>query len=176
MSQQQPDPLAFDPPPSKDDQAGWAQAERKALQFPGLFLERAKDLNEHRRELKGLRAEHDRVSGFVVRTLITVADNCQATLAQCREDGDVAASALAGVRRSVLALLEELHVFPVDLLGHTYEDVLVDGQNVEDPFDVQASTQSGKTSEVKVTAVIRDLWVRRREGYVEVLRRGLVTC
>jgi molecular chaperone GrpE (heat shock protein) len=178
MSQTQPDPLAFDPPGEEAPQK-WAAAEKACLKFPERFLALAKELNECRRDLKEVRAERDRVSGFLFRNLISLIDNCRQTLTHSSGEGEQPApeaAALAGVERSVLYLLEQLGVFPVDLHGHTYEDVIVDGQKVEDPFEVQSSTQTGKISEVKVNAVISDLWVRRRNGSVEILRRGLVAC
>jgi molecular chaperone GrpE (heat shock protein) len=176
MSQPQPDPLAFDPPGEEAPQK-WAAAEKACLKFPERFLALAKELNECRRDLKEVRADRDRVSGFLVRNLISLIDNCRQALAHSgRDEPTPEAAALAGVERTVLYLLEQLGAFPVDLHGHTYEDVIVDGQKVEDPFEVQSSTQTGKISEVKVTEVISDLWVRRRNGSVEILRRGLVAC
>jgi hypothetical protein len=174
----QPDPLAFDPP-GEDAPQKWAAAEKACFKFPERFLAMAKELNECRRELKEARGERDRISGFLVRNLISVIDNCRQALAHKPAqpgEGNVEASTLASVERTVLYLLEQIDVFPVPLLGHTYEDVLVDGQKVEDPFEVQSSTQTGKISEVKVTEVISDLWVRRRNGAVEILRRGRVAC
>jgi hypothetical protein len=172
----QPDPLAFDPP-GEDAPQKWAAAEKACLKFPERFLALAKELNECRRDLKEVRADRDRISGFLVRNLISVIDNCRQALAhEPADEANLEASTLAGVERTVLYLLEQLDVVPVPLLGHTYEDVLVDGQKVEDPFEVQSSTQTGKISEVTVTEVISDLWVRRRNGSVEIMRRGRVAC
>jgi hypothetical protein len=83
---------------------------------------------------------------------------------------------LGSIHRSILYLLEELGAVRIELVGHTYDDVIVDGEKIEDPFVVLEATQKGKQTEVRVREVVEDLWVTRRHGRVEVLRRGTVLC
>ena len=80
------------------------------------------------------------------------------------------------MQRSVLYILEELGVRRIDLIGHTYDDVVVNGQKIDDPFVVLESVQKGKTSEISVRTVIDDLWILDRDGFPEVLQRGQVNC
>jgi hypothetical protein len=88
----------------------------------------------------------------------------------------ITALGLASVYRSLLSLLEELGAVPFDLLGHRYTDVAVDGQALEDPFEIAEASGTGKARDAVVREVIQDLWVLRRNGTVRVLRRGLVNC
>jgi hypothetical protein len=174
------DPLAF--PPPTDARGDAVAAERESLKFPARFLKKARELKAARDELREALAENsrlrDRLDGFVVRHLIAVVDNCRPVLAAANEDGPASPEALsvASVYRAVLHLLEELGAVPVELLGRTYTDVTVDGQTIDDPFDVIEAEQKGKTADVRVSEVIHDLWVRRSNGRVEVLRRGKVNC
>jgi len=184
---QPPDPLDF-PPPGRAPAGNPVVAVREALKLPARLLRKAQELKDGRDQLQAAWDEsnriRDRLDGFVVRNLIQMADNCKPALAPpaAGGEGEAApapspeAACLASVYRTVLYLLEELGVAPVDLLGRTYRDVTVDGQAIDDPFDVHESDQKGRTDEVRVREVIHDLWVVRRGGHVEVLRRGLVNC
>jgi hypothetical protein len=168
------DPLQFEAPEDADPQQ-WSQAEKAALRFPERFLEKARELNECRQELNKAWDEKERLFGMVVRNLIDAADGCKVGLAGTEAEG-VARAALASVYRNVLHVLEELGVTPVDLVGHTYTDVVVDGEPVEDPFEILESEQKGKGTEATVREVVSDLWVARRHGRVQVVRRGKVNC
>jgi hypothetical protein len=174
------DLLRFDPP-EEADSLQWAAAEKAAVKFPELLLDKARELNECRRELNKAWEEKEWLWGVVVRNLIDVADNCKAGLdgqpSPAESEQQTAARVgLGSVYRKVLHLLEELGVVPVDLQGRTYKDVVVDGQAVEDPFEVIHSEQAGKSTEAAVREVFSDLWVSRRHGGVQVLRRGRVRC
>jgi hypothetical protein len=173
------DLLQFEAPEDADPQQ-WSQAEKAALRFPERFLEKARELNECRQELNKAWEEKERLFGMVVRNLIDAADGCKVGLAgdaaPSAEPEGVARAALASVYRNVLHVLEELGVTPVDLLGRTYTDVVVDGEPVEDPFEVLESEQKGKGTEATVREVVSDLWVARRHGRVQVVRRGKVNC
>lgn len=172
-----PSPLEFEPPEEGGGQK-WVGAEKAAFKFPERYLQQARELHQCRQDLKSTEADRDRLTGLVLRNLIAVLDNCREALDQTApaESESLVLSTLASTRRMILYLLEQFGAVPIELLGHTYEDVVVDGQKVLDPFEVESVTQSGKSTEVKVLGVICDLWVRRRGGAVEVLRRGRVTC
>lgn len=85
-------------------------------------------------------------------------------------------TSLQSIHRTVMYLLEELGARRVELLGRTYANVEVDGQKIDDPFDVLESSQKGKLSEITVREVIEDLWVTHQHGRFEVLRKGKVNC
>jgi hypothetical protein len=161
----------------------WAAAEKEALKFPARFLKQARELLECRRELQRAwddnQALQDKLVGFVLRNLIAVADTCRLGLteaAAAEAPAGPAAAALASVERSVLYVLEELGARRVDLLGQTYDGVTVEGQKVEDPFEVLGSDRKGRLSEVAVREVVGALWVRVAGGAVEVLQKGKVNC
>jgi hypothetical protein len=80
---------------------------------------------------------------------------------------------LDSVRRSIEYVLEQLGVRKVDLLGQTYDGIVVEGRKVFDPFEVLSSTQSGKAAQRVVSRVVSDLWVDR-DG--RVVKKGLVIC
>lgn len=172
------DPLQFAAPEETSPQA-WAAADKASFAFAKRFLDQARELNDYRRQAQQAWAERDRVVGFVVRNLITLAENCKAALAQAPPEAEAPAleqTALASVQRGVLHLLEELGVLRVELLGSTYDTVQFDGTPIDDPFVVEESERQGKTSEMVVREVVTDLWVRRSDGHVEILQRGRVRC
>lgn len=80
---------------------------------------------------------------------------------------------LESARRSLVYVLEELGVRRVELLGQTYDGIVVDGRKIFDPFEVLSSTQSGKATQRVVSQVVTDLWVDR-DG--RVVKKGLVIC
>lgn len=92
------------------------------------------------------------------------------------EKDSLASNTLAGVYRAALHLLEELGVAPVDLAGQTYDEVMVDGNKIEDPFEVLESAQRGPAKSLPVVEVVSPLWIHRRDGGVSVIRRGRVCC
>jgi hypothetical protein len=186
------DLLRFEPPEAALSQQ-WTAAEKAAVEFSQQLLDKARELKDCRQELNKAWEEKERLWGMVVRNLIDVADNCKASLdgpASAAADGaeeqtpgapacgeiPLARVGLASTYRKVLHVLEELGVVPVDLQGRTYKDVAVDGQAIEDPFEVLHSEQTGKSTEATVREVVSDLWVSRRHGGVQVLRRGKVYC
>jgi hypothetical protein len=175
------DLLRFEPPEAALSQQ-WAAAEKAAVKFSEQLLDKARELKDCRQELNKAWEEKERLWSMVVRNLIDVADNCKAGQ-DGPSSGDAerakdqpAEVALASAYRKVLHVLEEMGVVPVDLIGRTYKDVAVDGQAIEDPFEVLHSEQTGKSTEAVVREVVSDLWVSRRHGAVQVLRRGKVYC
>lgn len=90
--------------------------------------------------------------------------------------GSLQAAALASACRSIEYVLEELGAARVELLGRTYDDVVMDGQKIDDPFEILEASQKGKASTLPVREVVADLWVLRSAGYVEVLQKGRVIC
>lgn len=176
------DLLAF-PPPSTDATGDWIVAEREALKFPNRFVKKAKEAKETRDQLQEAWAEsnklHEQLYGFTVRNLIAIADNCKSIVSAPPADGAEPlpeSLALASVYRSVLYLLESFGAVPIPLLGRTYTNVEIDGKVIDDPFDVVESEQKGRTDEITVREVIYDLWILRRNGHIEILRRGKVNC
>jgi hypothetical protein len=128
------------------------------------------------------------VIGLVERNLINLIDNCRLALAggadagtAPREPGTGAdiklvLETLASVQRTVLHVLEELGFVRVDLLGHTYDDVIVDNMKVEDPFEVLESGPREDATYLRVREVVCDLWLRRQAGTIQVVRRGKINC
>lgn len=193
------DELAFEPP-LEDNPAKWDAAEKKALEFPRKFIDQAVALSEAMRGWSRDRTELDRIRGLVVRSLIILAANCKAALAELEPEAGalpladeagvapaepgaeppsksaIEAMALRGVERMIAQLLAELGVYRAELLGHTYEDVLFEGQKVQDPFEVLESQQRGKASEIRVREVVSDLWVMRQGDHIKVVQRGKVIC
>jgi hypothetical protein len=195
-------PLRFEAAEAPTDKDA-AAAEKESLKFPGRFLKKAQELKDLRQELRQAWEQNEKLSsrlnGFVIRNLIGVLDNCKLALARPAPPAPEAApleeaapaaepvpavedaerleqASLASVVRSVLYILEELGARRVELLGRTYDGVEVDGQKIDDPFDVLESSQKGKASEITVREVVGDLWVLKRNGYFEVLQRGRVNC
>lgn len=109
------------------------------------------------------------------------ADTPPATAAAAQADAellhDVAISrrGIESIQRSLLNLLEGLHVYPVDLLGKTYRGVEVNGRLVNDPFEVVEAQNQGKGSELPVLEVVTGLWVQTEPG-LRVVRKGQVIC
>lgn len=180
------DPLAF-PPPSSPPIGDWLAAERESFKFAGRFLKKARELKDARDQLSQAWDENNQLRGrlenFIIRNLIAIADNCRPGLGVASSPDaseqpvqSTEAVCLASVYRSVLYVLEELGATPVPLIGHTYRDVSVDGQIIVDPFEVVESEQKGKTDEILVREVVHELWILRRGGQFEVLRRGKVNC
>lgn len=176
------DPLAFEPPESRDP-AHWAMAEKQALGFPERYREKCKALAAAQRELAQAREAFDRQFGLIERNLIATIDSCQAVLAEhpppanvAEADGEQLASmALGKVVRAATQLLEQLGVHSVELLGTTYETVAVNGQKIEDPFEIVERTTGGPIHSSPVTKVDAPLWVHIENGKVKVLRRGMAT-
>lgn len=180
MSDAARDPLEFEPPPEGNPQL-WDQAEKACLRFPEQFLEKARELNECRRDLKKLCEDNDRQTSFVIRSLITQVTNCKLALTQdgagqTPAEASLDTTTLASIERGLLHILEELGVARVELLGRTYENVEVDGEKIDDPFQILEATQKGKSSEIEVREVVSDLWVRRQHGAIQVVARGKVNC
>jgi molecular chaperone GrpE (heat shock protein) len=174
--------LNFEPAPGPDAKE-WTAAEREAVKFSSRFVKKAQELMEARQQLQQLGEENDklrdRLYRFVIRNLIGVLDNCKAALAQpadASEAGRLEGATLSSIVRSLLYVLEQLGARRLELLGRTYENVEVNGQKIDDPFEVLESSQKGKASEITVREVVGDLWVLERNGYVEVLQRGRVIC
>ena len=82
---------------------------------------------------------------------------------------------LQSVQRSLVSLLEGLHIHQVDLRGQTYGGVVVNGTPIPDPFEIIESTGSGKAAEQPVVEVLADLWVQTEPG-IRVIRKGRVIC
>lgn len=80
------------------------------------------------------------------------------------------------IERQLVALLREMGIERVDLLGTTYETVLVDGEAIPEPFEIVHFTQQDKSKPAIVTEVIQDLWITRQHGAIRVLRKGQVNC
>ena len=144
-----------------------------------------------------------KLNKYLVRNLIPVIDSCKAAigsrpgaLAALREgslpvdgveerpgaaaeapaDGDLQARYLESILRSVLALLNSLDLFRVELAGRTTEDVVVQGEKIDNPFEIEEAEAKGKISELRVREVVDDLWVSRKNGVLEVVRKGKVKC
>jgi hypothetical protein len=83
---------------------------------------------------------------------------------------------LASVRRSVTGLLEDLGVVSVELLGTTYETVMIDGRKIEDPFEILEARQTGPKRSLPVVEVVSPLWVRREQDRISIVRAGKVFC
>lgn len=144
-----------------------------------------------------------KLNKYLVRNLIPLVDNCKAALgdrpgaraalqeASLPVDGVETAPAatevpaegdamqaryLESMLRSVLSLLTSLDLHRIELLGRTAEDVVVEGQAIENPFEIEEAEAKGKISEMRVREVIDDLWVSRKNGVLEVVRKGRVKC
>jgi hypothetical protein len=176
------DPLAFEAPSSANP-ANWEMAEKQALGFAERYREKCKAHAASQRELAQTQGALDRQFGLVVRNLIATIDSCQAVLAEhpppasvSEADGEQLASmALGKVVRAATQLLEQLGVQPVDLLGATCESVVVNGQKLEDPFEIVDRTTDGPIRTSPVTKVDAPLWVHVDGSKVRVVRKGMVT-
>lgn len=81
---------------------------------------------------------------------------------------------LKSIERGVFALLDELGVERVDLVGKTYDNVEVEGQKIEEPFAILNDPARGKPESNVVKTVVQDLWISCKDGRIEVLRKGEV--
>ena len=86
------------------------------------------------------------------------------------------AVSLASVQRSVASLLEYLGVVSVELLGTTYETVMVNGLKIEDPFEILETRQAGPKRSLPVLEVVRPLWIRMENARIRIVRAGKVCC
>ena len=178
------DPLAF-PPPASRDEKHWDSAEQYALGFPARFRDKCRQFNALQRESQQTKTALEKQFALVVRNLIAMIDTCQAALAEhpapanvadvSEGDGEQLASlVLSKVVRQSTQLLEQLGVVPVELLGATYETVSVNGQKIDDPFEVVESATKGSALTTPVAKVEAPLWVSTAGGGVRVVRRGMV--
>ena len=173
--------LKFEPPQERDEK-GWDFAEQQALAFPERYREKCKQLATAQRELAEVRGAIDKQFGLVVRNLIAMIDTCQAFLAEHPpaaeaadgDSGQLSAMALGKVVRASTQLLEQLGVVPIDLMGLTYETVVVNGQKVDDPFEVLEATTKGSAMSTPVSKVESPLWVLADGGKVRIVRKGMV--
>jgi hypothetical protein len=145
-----------------------------------------------------------KLNKYLVRNLIPLVDNCKSALGDrpgARAALQEASLAVDGVEpapvagetpvdgsepmqsrylesmlRSVLSLLTSLDLYRIELLGRSAEDVIVGGEAIDNPFEIEEAEAKGKLSELRVREVIEDLWVSKKNGVLEVVRKGKVKC
>lgn len=166
-----PEILEFERP-GESQPGGWEYALVEGFRFPERYLQKCKELAQVRSQHVEAQTRLD----FAIRNLISIADNCEDAATANPEAADAPPTALAGVHRCVVNILENLGIVRVDLQGTNYENVRCQGRLVPDPFEVIETTQEGPLRTLPVLEVVRSLWVQPQKASVRVIRQGKVCC